>query len=62
MKLHTERTTFSTYFFLHGLFRAQADWNFDFALGSFLRKALATYRENAAARPELLAHIVYFFR
>jgi hypothetical protein len=32
----------------------------DFTLGSFLQKPLA--EKNAAARPELLAHIVYGFR
>jgi hypothetical protein len=44
------------------MIRVQADWTLILPLAACCERAAPLAEKNAAARPELLAHIVYFFR
>jgi hypothetical protein len=46
---------------LYTVFRAQADWTLILLSATSCKSDAPLAEKNAAARPELLAHIVYFF-
>jgi hypothetical protein len=46
---------------LYWVFRAQADWTFILPSAASCDNTAPFDEKNAAAQPELLAHIVYFF-
>jgi hypothetical protein len=44
------------------MIRAQADWTLILPSATCCERAAPLAKKNAAAQPELLAYIVYFFR